>query len=162
MDHIKTILITKKDNKCFQQAVTVTLNYEEIKSNRQRIIKIKTFINKYNWEGINFSSKKDEWTKFEKNNLTIALNVLYTEKEKIYPAYVSKYNSNHEKQVILLMISNGEICEAKSEVQQWHYLAVKKLSALLRGTTSKHHGGLYCLNCLYSFATEKSYENNMQ
>ena len=29
-------------------------------------------------------------------------------KKKIYPAYVSKYNSNREKQVILLMSSNGE------------------------------------------------------
>ena len=45
---------------------------------------------------------------YEKNNLTIALNVLYAKKEKIYPAYVSKHNSNREKQVILLMISNGE------------------------------------------------------
>ena len=27
----------------------------------------------------------------------------------------------------------------------WHYLAVKKLSVLLRGITSKHHGGFYCL-----------------
>ena len=38
-------------------------------------------------------------------------------KEKIYPAYVSKYNSYREKQVFLLMISNGE--------KQWHYLSVK-------------------------------------
>ena len=45
---------------------------------------------------------------YEKNNLIIALNVLYAKKEKIYPAYVSKHNSNREKQVILLMISNGE------------------------------------------------------
>ena len=36
--------------------------------------------------------------------------------KKIYPAYVSKHNSNREKQVILLMIPNGEEC---------HYLAVK-------------------------------------
>ena len=36
--------------------------------------------------------------------------------EKIYPAYVSKYNSNREKYVILLMIVNGEK----------HYLPVKK------------------------------------
>ena len=84
-------------------------------------------------------------------------------KKKIYPAYVSKYNSNHKKQVILLMISNGEIREqwetlatqAKSEGQWWHYVAVKKLSGLLRGITSKHHGDFYYLNCLHSFATEK-------
>ena len=28
--------------------------------------------------------------------------------KNIYPAYVSKHNSNSEKQVILLMIPNGE------------------------------------------------------
>ena len=38
----------------------------------------------------------------------IALHVLYAKKEKIYPAYISKYKSNCEKQVIILMISNGE------------------------------------------------------
>ena len=38
------------------------------------------------------------------------------------------------------------------------YLAFKKLSALLRGITSKHHGGFYCLNCFHSFATK----NNLQ
>ena len=64
-------------------------------------------------------------------------------KKKIYPAYVLKHNSSREKQVILLMIPNKE---------KWHYLAVKKLSALLRGITSKH-GDFYCL---YSFATEKN------
>ena len=38
--------------------------------------------------------------KNEKNNVTIALNVLYAKKEKIYPAYVSKHNSNRDKQVL--------------------------------------------------------------
>ena len=32
----------------------------------------------------------------------------------------------------------------------------KKLSVLLRRITSKHHGGFYCPNCLYSFATENT------
>ena len=31
---------------------------------------------------------------------------LYVKKEKIYTPYVSKYNSNHEKQVNLSMIPN--------------------------------------------------------
>ena len=62
-------------------------------------------MSKYNWEGINFPSEKDDWKKFEKNNVTIALNVLYAKKEKIYPAYVSKHNANREKQVTFLMIS---------------------------------------------------------
>ena len=61
-------------------------------------------------------------------------------KKKIYPAYVSKYNSNREKQVILLMSSNGE---------KWHYLAVKKLPALLRGI-------MYELLQLLSFFRKKN------
>ena len=59
--------INKKD-KCFQYAVTVVLNHEEIKKDPQRIAEIKSFTNKYNWEGINFPSEKDDWKKFEKNN----------------------------------------------------------------------------------------------
>ena len=46
--------------------------------------------------------------KIHKDNLLIALNVLYPKKEKIYPAYDSKHNSNGEKQVILLMIQKGK------------------------------------------------------
>ena len=53
--------INKKDNKYFQYVVIVALNLEEIKNDPQRITKIKYFINKYNWEGINFPSKKDDW-----------------------------------------------------------------------------------------------------
>ena len=59
------------------------LNYEEIKKYPQIITKIKPFINKYNWEKINFPSEKDDWKKIEKNNVTIALNVLQNKKEKI-------------------------------------------------------------------------------
>ena len=43
------------------------------------------------------------------------------------------------------MIPNGE---------GWHYPTVKKLSALLRGITSKHYGDFYSLNCLHSFRTK--------
>ena len=41
------------------------------------------------------------------------------------------------------------------DVKKWHYLAVKKLSALLRGVTSIHVGDFYCLNYFYSYSTEK-------
>ena len=88
-------LINKKDNKYFQYAITVTLNHEEIKKDLQRITKLKPFINKYHWEGINFKSEKGNWKSFLKNSGRIALNVLYSKKEKVYPAYVSKHNLNH-------------------------------------------------------------------
>ena len=52
--------INKKYNKCFQYAVTVALNHEEIKKDLQRITKTEPFINKYNWEGRNFPSEKHD------------------------------------------------------------------------------------------------------
>ena len=52
-------IINKKDNKCFQNPVTFSLNYEKIKKDPQRITNIKPVINKYKWEGINLPSKKD-------------------------------------------------------------------------------------------------------
>ena len=35
----------------------------------------------------NLPSEKDDWEKFEKNNVTIALHILYVKKEKMYPSY---------------------------------------------------------------------------
>ena len=103
--------INKKDSKCFQYVVTVVLNYEEIGKYAERLTTFKPFINKCKGKGINFPSEKDDGKKVEKSN------VLYAKKEKIYPAYVPKNNSNREKQVILSMIPNGK---------KLHYLAVKK------------------------------------
>ena len=73
--------------------------------------------------------------------------------KKIGHAYKSKYNLNHENQIILSMITDGE---------KWYYLAVKKLSAFLKGITSKHDGDVYTLDWLYSYRTEnklKEHEN---
>ena len=75
-------LINIKVNKCFQYAVTVPLNYEEINKDLQRITKIKHFISKYTWEGTNFPLEQHDQKKFEKNNVTIALNILYVKNEK--------------------------------------------------------------------------------
>ena len=47
------------------------------------------------------------------------------------------------------------------EKEGQHYLAVKKLSALLRGTTSKHNGDFYSLNCLI-FKKQKTNLNLMK
>ena len=74
--------INKKNNKCFQYAVTVALNHEEVRKDPRGITKIKPFIDKYNWEGINYPSEKDNWKKFEKNN-RLLLMFCMLKKEKI-------------------------------------------------------------------------------
>ena len=66
-----------KNNNCFQYAITAALNYQNIDCHLERISKIKPFINNYNWKDIEFPSHSKNWRKFECNNKTIALNVLY-------------------------------------------------------------------------------------
>ena len=55
---------SKNDIKYFQYLVV--LNYEEIKKDPQRITKIKPLTNKYDREGINFPSGKNNWKKLRK------------------------------------------------------------------------------------------------
>ena len=40
----------------------------------------------------------------------------------------------------------------------WHYLAVKSISGLLKGITSNHNGDFHCLNGLHSYTTEEKLE----
>ena len=110
-------------NNDFQNALDDALNYQTIEKDPQRISKLKPYINKYNWEGIEFLADLKDWKKFEQNNKTIALNVLYIphNTKTISVAYRSEYNNKRKKQVILLMITDGK---------KWHYLAVTNLSAL--------------------------------
>ena len=71
--------------------------------------------------------------------------------KKIHVAYKSKHNLTREKQVILLMISNGE---------NWHYIVVKSLAGLLKGITSSHNEDFYCLNCFCTYATKNKLEEH--
>ena len=104
-----TINPKKKDDKCFQYALTVAINYEKIFKNHQRILNIKPVIHKYNWKEIDLPSHSKDWKKFESNNKSIALNILYVphNTEKIRHAYKSKHNLTRENQVILLLITDG-------------------------------------------------------
>ena len=123
------------------------MNYQTIETHPERILKLKPYIKKYNWERINFPAGSKEWQKSEQNNDTIALNILYVEQniKKISLVYKSKYNNKHEKQVILLIIADGK---------KYHYLAVTNLSGLLQGNSSNHRGDFYCLNCFNSYTTK--------
>ena len=137
-----------KDNKCFQYAITAGLNYRNIGHHPQRISKLKHFIDNYNWKDIEFPSYSKDWRTFEQNNKAFALNILYIAYNTIETrqAYISKHNDECDKQVNLLMITDGST--------NWHYLEIKNISGLLRGLTSNQNGDFYCLNCLHSYRTK--------
>ena len=113
------------NNNDFQNALNDSLNYQTIEKDPQRTSKLRPYINKYNWKVIEFPAGSKEWQKFEQNNKTIALNILHVKHntKKICVPYRSKHNNKRRKQVILLMIGDDE---------NYHYLAVTNLSALLQ------------------------------
>ena len=56
---------------------------------------------------------------------------------EIGPAYISKINSDCEKQIILLIIPN-------EEKECWHYLAIKKTICVIKRNNLKHQVDFYC------------------
>ena len=89
----------------------------EIKSDPERIFQKESsssfqeeFSCDYNWQGIDFPAGIKEWKSFEKNNETIALNILQVPHDeiKITHAYKSEYNHTRKNQIALLMINDGE------------------------------------------------------
>ena len=124
-DRKSTINPKNNDDKCFQYAATLALNLNNIDNHPERISNrsINLLIDQYNWKDIDFPPTSKDWGKFELNN-EVALNILYVPNNtrKIQVVYKSKNNLTCDKQVILLMITDGE---------KWHYLTVKNLPGLL-------------------------------
>ena len=112
--------LINEDN-CFQNAFNDSLDYQTIKTNPEKISKVKPHINQYNWKDIKFPPDKEDWKKFEQSNKEIDLTILFApyNKKEIRPAYISKHNHKRRKQVILLMITD--------DGERWHYLAVGSL-----------------------------------
>ena len=107
----------EKDNECFKWSIIAGLNYNKI--NEKYLKKIE----KLKRVDIDLSSHQRDWEKFEQENNSIALNVLFVShnSEEIKLAYKSSYNKR-KNQVILLMIND--------EANNYYYFAIKNLSEL--------------------------------
>ena len=171
-----------KDDSCFQYAITAALNYQNIDHHPKRISKLKPFINNCNWKDIEFPSHSKNWRKFECNNNTIALNILYVPNKKVKIKEASKSergnkndnkngnkndNKNDNKYDSTKQIRPAYILKHDNErdtqvnllmitdrTDNWHYIAVKGIPGLLRGITSNHNGDFYCLNCFLAYTTK--------
>ena len=100
----------ENDDNCFQYAITVALNHQNIVRDLQGISKNEPLINQYNWKRIEIPTEQKNWKKFEQNNKTIALNILFVpySTKTIRLAYKSEYNNERENQVILLMVRDNK------------------------------------------------------
>ena len=107
----------EKDNKCFQWSIIAGLNYNSIKGKElKKLLKFRRV-------DTDVSPHQRDWEKFEQENNSIALNVLFVSynSEEIKLAYKSICNKR-KNQVILLMIND--------EANNCYYFAIKNLSEL--------------------------------
>ena len=62
----KATINPKNKDKFFKYAKTIALNHKKFGKDPQRILKIKPFIDKYNWKDIEFPSHLKDWKKIWK------------------------------------------------------------------------------------------------
>ena len=108
----------------------------------------------YNWTGLEFPVAVNKINRFEKNNPSIAVNVLAIGKGKeLYVCRRSKH-FNREQAVNLLLLEDKE---------KRHYVAIKSLSRLLSRENSRHDGSQhFCINCLQGFHSEESRDRHFE
>ena len=114
-----TINPKNEDGYRFEYSIVITLHHKKIKNHPERISRIQHYFSfDYNWESIEFPAGMKDWKRFEKNNKTIALNILSVphDEKTINLGYKSKCNRKRKNQVVLLMITDGK---------KRHYIALK-------------------------------------
>ena len=89
-----TINPKNKDDKYFQYSIAAALNHQNIENHLERISNIEPFIDQYNSKGIEFPAGKKDWKRFERNNKTIVLKILFAphNENTLNLAFRSKYN----------------------------------------------------------------------
>ena len=110
-----TINPKNDDDECLRWSIISTVNYNDIMKKE-----FENMFKKIKHEDKDFSLHKRDWEKFEQNNESIALNILFLSKdsEEITLLYKSEHNYNQENKVLLLMISGDNN-------EKYHYFAVK-------------------------------------
>ena len=105
----------EKDNKCFQWSIIAGLNYNKIKEKELKKIE------KFKRVDTDFSSHQRDREEFERNDTSIALNILFVphNSEEIKLAYKSNYNKCKNQEILLMINDESNKC---------HYFAVKNLS----------------------------------
>ena len=105
LENKKAVINPKNENddECLRWSIICALNYNEITKKE-----FENIFEKTKHEDKDFSLHKRDWENFEKNNKSIAINVLFSSKDskEITLLYKSEYNLERENKVILLMINN--------------------------------------------------------
>ena len=110
----------------------------------QRVSNLRTFMDNYDWSGLEFPVSIKDIGKFENRN-NISVNVLAVEGRDIY---IHRKGWRMGREINLLMVSECGIN---------HNTAIKSLSRLFKSSNTKHKCKQhFCMNCLQGFMQESS------
>ena len=150
-DKKAVINIQNKDEECFKWCVLRALNPTQ--SNPHRVDKkLREAEKTINMDGIDIPTKIDDITKFENQNIDIAIVVLgLNENGNVYTIRLSKYAYQRKHLVVLLLITDLE--------KDFHYTLVNSHSRLISSQFSKHeHKNYICWNCINIFYDEEKFQ----
>ncbi|CAC5417702.1 unnamed protein product [Mytilus coruscus] len=140
----------KNDNKCFLWSILAYL-YPVVK-NKQRVTNYKEYEDEISMKGIEYPVAKEDIPKVEKqNNLIINVFALkdQTNKQTLYPIYVSNKESEKCYVVDLLYIENNGNA---------HYCLIKDLDSFM--CDNNGHKQFTCRNCIQGFQREETLEKH--
>ena len=139
----KAIVNSHNNNEeCFKWSVIAAENAGM--KDPQCVSNLRTFMDNYDWSGLEFPVSIKDIGKFETRN-NISVNVLAVEGRDVY---IHRKGQRVGREINLLMVSKDGIR---------HYTAIKSLNRLLSSKNSntkrKQH---FCMNCLKGFTQESS------
>ena len=90
-------------NKCFDYSIVLSMYSSKMGNNYNQLYKIKPYLNEFNFKNINYPLngiplKKEDYQTFERNNESIALNILKAdESQDITYLFKSRHDSRDIK-----------------------------------------------------------------
>ncbi|KAL9959301.1 hypothetical protein ACROYT_G032614 [Oculina patagonica] len=136
------INMKNEDNECFRWSHIRYLNPQE--KYPQRIKKSdKAYLEKLNYDGINFPVNIKQFNKIEKQN-EININVFGYEDKQPYPIFVSK--EKYDKEMNLLLVTENE---------NKHYVLIKDFNKFMYNQTKHKERKHFCMHCLQCFSSER-------
>ena len=144
--------VISEDGKGFLWSVLSALH--EPQYHKERLSHYLKYEHELNVEGLKFPMETKQISKFEDQNPTISVNVLYFERET--KDFTVEYKSPHlgrKHQVNLLLLD-------EENTSKRHYVCITNLSKLV-AHRSKHNGATHvCISCLHPFTSKTALHNH--
>ena len=136
-----------ENNECFRWCHIRHLNPQD--KNPQRIKKSdKEYVDKLNYNGIEFPVTTKKYNKIEKQN-EININVFGYENKQPYPIYVSKEKYGNHMNLLLI-----------TENENKHYVLIKDFNNFMFNQTKHKESKHFCMHCLQCFSSERVLNNH--